>query len=91
VGEVGVERAVEGEVSGVVGDGAVDGAVGDGDVFLCEAGEKFLEVADSLGASCWVTVAVVVVVGHIECVFKASPLVCGEEVTEVGHAEEAMF
>jgi hypothetical protein len=42
VGEVCVEGAVEGEVLGVVGEGAVDAAVAGSDVLVGQAGAKFL-------------------------------------------------
>lgn len=83
VAEVGVKGAVQREVGRVIGDTAVDGAVGDGDVLVCQASEEFLDVADTLGSTCWVTISVVVIIGHIKGVLKAGPFICGEEVTEV--------
>lgn len=60
VGEVGVEGSVEREVLGVVGEGAVDAAVARGDVLVGQAGEEFLEVAETLRAACGIAVAIVV-------------------------------
>lgn len=60
VGEVGVEGSVEREVLGVVGEGAVDAAVACGDVLVGQAGEEFLEVAETLRATSGVAITVVV-------------------------------
>jgi hypothetical protein len=62
VGEVGVEGLAEGEVGWVVIDCVVYRTVGGGYVDVGEAGDEFLEVADSLGTAGGVAVAVVVVI-----------------------------
>lgn len=67
VGEVGVEGSVEREVLGVVGERAIDAAVACGDVLVCQAGEEFLEVAETLRAACGIAIAVVVCITLAGC------------------------
>lgn len=83
VAEVGVKGTIQREVGRVIGDAAVDGAVGDGDVLVCQASEKFLDIADALSSAGRVAISVVIVVRHIKGIFKTGPFICGEEVTEV--------
>ena len=78
MGEVGVEGLVKGEGGGVIVDGGVDGGVGRGYVFVLEAGEEFLDVADALSAAGWVAKGVVVEVFHVEGVFETFPFCLSE-------------
>lgn len=107
VGEVGVDLLVEGEVVLVVVKGGVDGGVGGGDVLELETGEEFLEVADALGAAGGIAVAVVEVVCdvsseanarscgvltlNVQRILETVPLLLGEEVTEIRHANESIL
>lgn len=89
VSKVGIEGTIEREVLGVVGDSAVHRAVGHSDVLVCKTGEELLQVANTLGSTSWVAIAVIIVISNVEGLLKTVPLVCGEEVTEVRHSEEA--
>jgi len=91
VGEVGVERASEGEVGGVVGEGAVDGAVGARDVLVGQASEQLLLVAQSLSAAGRATKGIVIVVFNVEGLLESLPLTQGEKIAEVRHANIAVL
>ena len=91
MGEVSVEGAAEGKLSGVVCDGAIDRAVTAGNVLVREACEKLLLVAKALGAAGGRAEAVIVVVFDVEGLLEATPFILGEEVAEVRLTEVASF
>lgn len=91
VGEVEVEALVGGEGGRVVVKGEVDLGSWRGDHVVLEAGEDFLDVADTNCASGGALEGVVAGEADVYRVLVAFPLFVSEEITEGGVAEGDSF
>jgi hypothetical protein len=76
VGKVCVEGTAKWKVGCVVCNGAVDAAIAVKYVLIVEAGEKFLEVAQSLSTTSRVAVAIVVYANVSRCLVRFFDNMC---------------
>jgi hypothetical protein len=62
MGKVSVEGLTEWESREVISQGAVYRGIGGYDELVLKTGEQLLDIAETLGASCWITIGVVEIV-----------------------------